>query len=347
MFVIRPITHENVRSIEKFMSDDLLGITSLPRNKHFLHQKLNSSLSSFSKEITEPKDEQYYFVLENIQTGEVGGLCGIESKTGVGTPNHTYRLERILAPETDLPVPRKQLILRHITQSNGPTEIGSLYILPSFRKEGLGRLVSLSRFLFMACFPQRFDVKTVAEMRGYTDEKARCPFWNGLGRHFLNIEFEELMNLLEDIKDTIHLIVPEYPIYVSLLSEETQKAIGRVHLNTQPALNLLMQEGFALTDEVDLFDAGPKIDVITSEIRSIKQSRVATIQDLSHTPIESDRYIISNTRMNFCACYSNISILEGNRVIIPSEVGHALGVREGDQIRYVASSTKTSSKEGA
>ena len=345
MFVTKPITPENAKVIERFMSSDLLGITSLPRNKHFLHQKLLSSLSSFSKEITSPHNEQYYFVLENEETGEIGGICGIESRTGVDQPIYSYRIEKIPAPETDLPVPRKQLVLHLHAQNNGPSEIGSLYILPSFRKEGLGRLLSLSRFLFMASFPERFDTKVVAEMRGFIDDENKSPFWNGLGRHFLDIEFEDLMDILDEIKESIPLIAPQYPVYVTLLKSEAQEALGRVHLESQPALNLLMQEGFSLTNEVDLFDAGPKIGVTTSEIRTIKQSLVATVKDLSHTPIESDRYIISNNRLNHCTCYGRLTIVDQNTVIIPAEIAHALDIDEGDQIRYVPASSQFTPKE--
>lgn len=344
MFAIRPITAENARVIEKFMSDDLLGITSLPRNKHFLHQKLTSSLLSFSKKITSPSDEHYYFVLENAQTGEIGGICGIESKTGAERPVYSYRIEKIPAPETDLPVPRKQLILHVHAQTSGPSKIGSLYVLPAFRKEGLGRLLSLSRFLFMAAFPERFDSKVVAEMRGYVDEKNVCPFWEGLGKHFLQISFHDLMDLLESIQDSIPFITPQHPIYVSLLSAEAQEAIGRVHLDTQPALNLLMQEGFCLTDEIDLFDAGPKVEAPLSEIRTIKNSQTAIIRSLSHTAIESDRYLLGNESLNFCACYGHLALFDDNTATIPTEIGHLLNVGEGDSIRYTLASTKNSCK---
>jgi arginine N-succinyltransferase len=339
MFVIKPLTPDHARTIEKFMSDDLLGITSLPRNRHFLHQKLNTSLSSFAKKVTQPQNEHYFFVLEDIQTGEIGGICGIEAKAGIDNPVYSYYVEMAPSPDTDLPVPRKQIILHLHIQNDGPTEIGSLYILPAFRKEGLGRLLSLSRFLFIAAFPERFEEKIVAEMRGYIDEKGQCPFWNGVGKHFLNIEFDELMNLLDEIKDSIPLFAPQHPIYASLLNEEVQEAIGTVHLNSQPALNLLMQEGFSLTDEVDIFDAGPKIEALTHEIRSVKSSRLAKIKLLSHQPIDSERYIVSNNKINFHACYSCLELIE-NEVILPAETAHALGVSEGDQIRYVASSTK-------
>lgn len=345
MFIIKPIAPEDARAIEKFMSYDLLGITSLPRNKHFLHQKLNSSLTSFSKEIDAPQNEQYYFVLENIQTGEIGGICGIESKTGVESPLYSYRIEKVSAPETDLPVPRKQLILHFNSQQNGPTKIGSLYILPSFRKERLGRLLSLSRFLFMASFPHRFEGKVTAEMRGLIDEKHISPFWNGLGKHFINIEFNDLMDTLDEIKDSIPLISPKYPIYVSLLPNDAQDAIGRVHLDTQPALNLLMQEGFTLTNEIDLFDAGPKIEAATEEIRSFKYSQTAIVKKFSTAPIDSDRYIISNQKLNFRSCYGQLNKNEDGSIVLTTEVGHALGIQEGDKVRYVICSTKTSSRE--
>lgn len=347
MFIIRPITAENAKLIERFMSDDLLGITSLPRNKHFLHQKLLTSLASFAKDVSTPYDEQYYFVLENLQTGEVGGICGIESKTGVHAPLYSYRLEKLLAPETDLPIPRKQLILHLQQQTNGPTEIGSLYILPSFRKEGLGRLLSLCRFLFMASFPNRFDSKVVAEMRGVCNEQNRCPFWEGLGKHFLNLEFSELMNLLEEIKESIPLVTPHYPVCVSLLKEETQEAIGRVHLDTQPALNLLMQEGFTLTDEIDLFDGGPKIEAETNKIRTFRDSKEAVVRDFISDAIESDKYMISNNRLDFRAAYGELIENEDQSVILSSHLRLALGVNIGEIVRYAPASNKSFYKPGS
>lgn len=342
MFIIKPITTENAKVIEKFMSDDLLGITSLPRNKRFLHQKLNASLSSFSKTIENPKNENYFFVLENVQTGEIGGICGIESKCCVENSGYTFKIEKIPAPETELPIPRKQMVLHLNCENNGPTEICSLYILPSFRKEGLGRLLSLSRFLFIAAFPSRFENKIIAEMRGYADDKHKSPFWDGVGKHFLTMEFEEIMEFIEEIRESIPNIAPKYPIYVSLIDEAAQDAIGRVHFDTQPALNMLMQEGFTLTNEIDLFDGGPKIECATHEVRTIKHSRVATIIELSQKPIQSESYIICNNSLHFACCYGCLTIIDENQVIIPSEVARLLAVNQGDLIRYVVASSKNS-----
>lgn len=47
------------------------------------------------------------------------------------------------------------------------------------------------RFLFIAAFRQYFSRKVIAEMRGYTDEQGRSPFWESVGRHFFSIELRK------------------------------------------------------------------------------------------------------------------------------------------------------------
>lgn len=317
------------------MSHDLLGITSLPKDPYYLHQKLNASLNSFLKDITAPGNEYYLFVLENLETGEIGGICGIEAKTGIDAPTYSYRIESVLSPHTTLPLPEKQILLHLRAERNGPSEICSLYILPPFRKEGLGRLLSLSRFLFIAAFPERFNKKIIAEMRGYVDERNKCPFWEGLGRHFLNMEFEELMSALEEIKEATPLFVPHHPIYLSLLPSDAREAVGRVHLGSQPALNLLIQEGFRLTNEVDLFDGGPKIEAQTADIRAIKQSKIAKVKSLSSAALPNGKYILSNNRLQFRACYGKIREVGEQAVVISPETAATLEVKAGEDVRYV------------
>ena len=67
---------------------------------------------------------------------------------------------------------------------DGPTEIGSLFLLPEYRGQKRGRLLSLSRFAFMAAHPKRFAEDVIAEMRGVMSEDGQCPFWEAIGKHF-------------------------------------------------------------------------------------------------------------------------------------------------------------------
>src|SRR5260370_21373981 len=66
----------------------------------------------------------------------------------------------------------------------GLSEVCTLSLRPEFRRPGRGLLLSLSRFLFMSCFPQRFDERVIAELRGFTNKGGLSPFWQAIGRHF-------------------------------------------------------------------------------------------------------------------------------------------------------------------
>lgn len=340
LHVIRPINWNDLDAFTSFALMARVGITSMPKNRDLLRKKIETSLCSFAAEISEPKKESYLFVLENMHSGETGGVCGICSKTGVTEPKYYYQVDIIHKEAMGLPVPKQIHVLRPINFHNGPTEIGNLYLDPHFRKEGLGRLLSLSRFLFIACFPDRFDDVVVAEMRGDIDKNNTSPFWEGFGRHFLDMEFPELMHLLEKGKGFIPRILPDFPVYISLLSKQTQEAIGKVHENTRPALNLLNQEGFKHSDYIDIFDAGPMITARQESIRTIKESKLANVHEIKEGPIESELFILCNNQIDFRACYGKLQIAAEDNVIISPSVAEALKVKTGDLIRYVTADRK-------
>src|SRR5260370_25373704 len=111
----------------------------------------------------------------------------------------------------------------------GPSEVCTLSLRAEFRRAGRGLLLSLSRFLFMACFPQRFDQRVIAELRGLTNEAGLSPFWEAIGRHFFAQSFARA-DFLSRIrqKDFIHDLIPQYPIYTATLPEQPRAVIPRV-----------------------------------------------------------------------------------------------------------------------
>lgn len=336
MYVIRPIALQDLEEYIHFAFNVSLGMVSMPKNREILQKNLNLSLQAFSKELTQPEQEFYLLVIENEETGDLGGISGIESKTGIIEPNYYYRIEtKTVEPYEHLPLPKTIATLRPVTVSNGPTEICSLYLAPEFRKEGLGRLLSLSRFLFMACFPERFDTTVFALMRGYLDKTDSNPFWDSLGCHFLNVQFAELLRFQEGSRAFVPHIIPEFPVYVNLLSKEAQESIGKVHNNTKPALNMLQQEGFTNSNEIDIFDAGPKIVAELQSVRTFKESKVAIVKEVILNGMESPEYIICNIDLNFRACVTHLTMDEEGKVILPSETAEALLVKPGDKVRYV------------
>src|SRR3546814_7651557 len=102
----------------------------------------------------------------------------------------------------------------------------------------------------MAAFPQRFSEKVIAEMRGVSDENGRSPFWEGLGRHFFDIEYGAAEHVVgQGNKAGIAKLWPKTPISTVLLSAEAQAVLGKAHPETAPALPFLERGRFRRSEE--------------------------------------------------------------------------------------------------
>jgi arginine N-succinyltransferase len=337
MIIIRPVAQKDLNFFTEFSFESIFGMTNFPRDREKMLNKIVHSENCFQKKIDHPEDEEYYFVLEDLTNGRIGGTCGILVQSNQSL-TYFYKIEPLPINNQLIPSPKEIKILKSYPNPPTSSEVCSLYLLPTFRHSGQGRLVSLSRFLFMAAFPQRFKKKIIAEMRGYIDQRQVSPFWDSVGRHFCQLSFVELMALLDTTHEFIPEIIPEYPIYIPLLPKDAQEVIGKIHDSTKAAYQMLQQENFTFNQEIDLFEGGPILSAATSEIRSIKNSSLMEIE-LTKEPLlnEDNPFIISNERIDFRACYGGLKILSNQRAQIHEEVANALQVKQGDRVRYISS----------
>ena len=114
-------------------------------------------------------------------------------------------------------------------------KLAAFFCRPAYWGKGHGRLLSLSRFLFMAEHLDRFDNETIAEMRGNVTENGFSPFWAAIGSHFFEIEFPQAETLTTNSKNVIADLFPRHPIYIPLLPDDAQATIAKVHQHTEPA----------------------------------------------------------------------------------------------------------------
>lgn len=88
MMVIRPIEHADISALMQLASKTGGGLTSLPANEATLAARIDRSLKTWRGEL--PKSEQgYVFVLEDLETGTVAGICAIEVAVGLNDPGIT------------------------------------------------------------------------------------------------------------------------------------------------------------------------------------------------------------------------------------------------------------------
>ncbi len=344
MIIIRPIKATDYNDLHRIAIDSGHGFTSLPVNEDILKQRINHSEESFNSQVSEPGNQGYLLVMEDTQTGQVVGTAGIEAAVGLDNAFYHYHLGKVVHSSRELNIHNTVETLALCNDYTGATEICTLFLQASHRKDGNGRFLSRCRFLFMAEHTERFSNCVIAEMRGISDEQGKSPFYDWLEKHFLSIEFTKADYLTgTGSKDFIAELMPKYPVYVSLLSKEAQKVINKVHSNTVPALRLLEAEGFSRRGYVDIFDAGPTVEAELKQIRAIRDSLKykVLIDDTYGMQSNLDNetnYILCNTKIdNFRATQVKLTLREtANQVVLNSDTAQALQVQQGDWVRLIS-----------
>ncbi|TMO77068.1 arginine N-succinyltransferase [Pseudoalteromonas sp. S3776] len=341
MQVLRPITTKDFAALKQIAIESGHGFTSLPVDDQLLNDKIARAEKSFAKNINQPLDESYLFVLEDSETGEVIGTTAIEAAVGLSVPLYHYHLGKTVHHSPTLNVYNTVDILSMCNDYTGCSEICTLFLRENSRKGLTGRFLSRSRFLFMAQHSERFADTVIAEMRGVSDEDGHSPFWQWLQEHFFSIEFPQADHLV-GLGDKVFIseLMPKYPIYVNLLSNKAQAVIGNVHEKTKPALKLLEKEGFEHRGYVDLFDAGPTVEAKLGNIRSIRESQVCpiTIGKLEHiSQHSSDTLAVCNQGVSgFRATFTQHAHYNHAKhtLVISQEVANALNLSQGDAARF-------------
>ena len=334
MFVIRPVRADDLDGLVALAGLTSFGLTTLPRDADYLAGRIRDSEEGFRRLGDErPRGEAYLFVLEDTASGRIAGTAGIISKVGGFEPFYAYRIETSVHESKMLGI-RKEIQTLHLeAEHDGPCEIGSMFLHPDTRSRGIGRTLSLSRFLFIAEHPWSFDETVIAEMRGVIDDSGRSDFWDAVGKHFFDIDFPKADYLSLLNKRFIADLMPHHPIYIPLLPPAAQAVIGQVHPDTRPALAILEGEGFSFTGMVDIFEAGPVVSCPRDELRLVRQSERTAVAELSDTPADAGEWIVGTCGMNFRACRSPLDRLADGGVRLPREAAAALGVEPGDTIR--------------
>ncbi len=334
MMLFRNAEPKDLDAIYQLALNSGIGVTTLPKDKEFLQQRLELAANSFKKELRQPAGEYYFFVLEDQTDKKIIGTSAIEASLGYDLAFYSYKLTQHTTISQTPPLRHDFNMLNLVNDYEGHSELCTLFLEPYFRKQHNGLLLSLARFLFMAQHPHRFHATVIAELRGVSNDKGDSPFWNGLGRHFFRLTFAEVDRLTTSTnKQFIADLMPKHPIYVELLPKDAQKVIGQPHPSTRPALAILEREGFSYNNYIDIFDGGPTIEAPLLHIRTIAASRLWQIQSINEN-VHSLPFVIANTELHFKATISSISCNEDSKMcIINKNTADLLKLERGDYLR--------------
>ena len=339
MLIVRPVAPEDLDALESLAAQTGVGLTTLPPDRKFLRKRIKASQASFEKMIEDPESpggEAYLFVMEELDEKRIVGVCGIFAKTGGYEPFYSYKIETEHFKSDQIRIDKAVPILKLYEDHNGPSEVGSLFLHPQFRRAGSGRFLQLVRFLFVAEYPHLFEPTIITEIRGVSDEQGNSPFWDALGRHFFGIDFKQADYLSVVNKKFIAELMPDHPIYITMLPESARAVIGKPHEQSKKAVENLQAEGFVFANAVDIFDAGPCYQCKRDEIRTVRQSRRGSVVGIAETSSDFEPFMICTTSVPFRACVGDMTLEASGDVRLPSSAIAALGIGVGKTVRYVA-----------
>ncbi len=345
---IRPIQQNDLDSLCLLAKHSGVGVTSLPDNKQKMQAKLDHALASFEKSIPEP-ERLYLFALVDEDTDTVAGICALEASIGHEDVWYNFHVGKSVHSSRDIGVHKVTKTLYLSNDLTGCSEIATLFLMPDYRKNQNGQLLSRSRYLFLAEFPELFGAEIIAEMRGYSDEQGRSPFWESLGRHFFQMKFSDA-DYLTGLGNKVFIaeLMPKFPIYVPMLTEEAQAVIGKVHPQTEPALAMLKSEGFDFNNYVDIFDGGPSVSAKIKDIRAVRESRLlrAGISQQTPEPDFSDKHdllLVSNCELaDYRVLLVSKKSAGDDTLWLTEKQAELLKVQEGHTLRSVSLRPKAS-----
>jgi arginine N-succinyltransferase len=332
MYVVRPVRTADLPAIERMAEASGIGVTSLPSNREKLFELIQQSQNAFEHEADVDAGREYYmFVLE--ANGDVIGTASINASAGFDEPFYSYRSETFVHASRTLKVNNKVHVLTMCHDLTGLVQLCGFYADRSH--EALAsELLSRARLMFIASQQKRFGKRVVAEMQGIHGVNGQAPFWDAIGRRFFNMDFAEVERAFASRSKTfITELMPTYPIYVPLLPDEAQQAIGQVHPDFELPFQLLSREGFEADNYIDIFDGGAVLTADIDRLYTVRLSQSVPVEVTTHLPASSSLRLASNERVeDFAATLVRAEVVDCVAFVSP-DGAKALGVSSGEHIR--------------
>lgn len=333
---LRPARAGDVDAIVAFAQTAAVGVTTLQPDADFLAQRIARSAVAFAHTPARPGGDEYLFVVDH--DGEIVGCSALVARVGGHDPFYTYEVRHEHHVSPPLGVDRLLDVLHLKRDHKGPSELCGLAVAPGRRGQGIGRVASLGRLMFVAAFPERFADRMIAEIRGFQYDDGHSPFWDAVGSVFFAPNAFETLDVMTGLgdKDFIAELMPDHPIYLDLLSAGVRAAVGRPHRDALGAVRLLTGQGFRPADEVDIFDAGPILECATSDIAIVREAHTVPVAAVrTHAAITE--HLAASTGPDFHVVSAALTLTAEGAVLAP-EVAEALEVDTGSTVLVAARS---------
>jgi arginine N-succinyltransferase len=332
MLVVRPVLPADLPALERLASDAVPQLTNLPPHRDRLEERIARSRQAFAAEVTFPGDEHYTFVLEDLERGEVVGTATVRAQAGAQDAYYTYRQETLIHASQQLNVRREVQTLALSHEVSEASLLCAYSLDARYRGTSAESLLRRARLMFIAQYPERFAGLLAMAFPGYLDAAGESPFWNSVGQHFFMRDYQEI-NSLAGIrsKSFIAEVMPQFPLYLPLLTPQARAAIGREHPDHEGALAEMLAEGFLRSRHVDIFDAGPVIKAERERLQTVRRAawHPVRIRPAQALPDAEPAMVANQRREAFCCVVGRYALSPTGQLMLSPEHAERLGVEEG------------------
>ncbi|QEA37752.1 arginine N-succinyltransferase [Pistricoccus aurantiacus] len=335
VLMVRPARHTDLPALERLAEVAIPRLTNLPAHRDRLEERISRSNDAFRREVEFPGDEHYTFVLEDRERQTVVGTATLRALAGARDAYYTYRQETLIHASQQLNVRREVQTLALSHEVSDATLLCALSLDPGYQGTSAESLLRRSRLMFIAQYPERFAEMLAVAFPGFLDAQGESPFWNSVGRHFFVRNYEEINHIAGvRSKSFIAEVMPQFPLYLPLLTSQARAAIGREHPQHERALAEMLAEGFQRSRHVDIFDAGP---VVKGERFRLETLRRASWHPVRIRPEESlpdtePALVANQKREDFRCVVAPYALSPTGQLMLSPEHAEVLGVEEGRAI---------------
>ena len=326
MKVVRLVKKSDFKSIEHLLRHAGKGMTTMPKSRSQIKERISWSVSSQSKKSRKPNQDSYLFVLED--NGRIVGISAIYTSISLKKPSVFFKKSIFKVKSKSLKFTKDLDVLTLHLCKEPYSELGTLFLKPAFRGKGRGTLLSFARFVFMSSHQERFDSKAFVEIRGFKNTKNESYFWDSFSSTFFNLDFFKADQISYIDNHFIFESVPSFPFIIKLMPKKVQRVIGKPHPNSMPAYSLLRKQNFRPNGLIDVLDGGPCLETKINSIPIVKSAKLLPIEIKRNINFDRFGFIANPSIQSFAVVKENYAFDKAKRTIfISAKTAKALGLK--------------------
>ena len=294
---------------------------NLPFDPKIIRKLIETSIRSFQGKMPRAK-AKYLFVIEDPESKKIFGASLIVAKQGTTASPHIY-------------FEKRKGLLHFGATSDGPTEIGGLILQRLYRrrKERYGKQLSWVRFLYMACHPERFGQKILAEFLPPLP-KGKSLFWEAVGRRVTGLAYREADHLSVYTKQFIFDLFPK-KIEISRLPGRVHTVLGKVAPQAEGAGRMLKRIGFRQMGRIEPFDGGPYYEAERTKITVIRKAVKAAFEKNESALTEGIRALLLLERKGKVRGCVGVCRFQKGKLFLDSQAAKLLAPKRREAILLV------------